>query len=286
MEGPVSNDVINPKTVLKEVELKILSEIADTVQKAAPIHDVLETIVKEIGHIVDYRSASIFSHDKKNNQLEEVMTIGRRVDLIDFVSFDMGNGISAWVAKQKRPITLNNVRKSKGGTHTRSFLSVPIMFGDEVSGVINFAHDEADAFTVRDADVIKVFSNFIALILERIDHNNEISRLRSANEQLQSELENSRKMIQNLEKAKGNSDLVTIWSQKINNPLAIIAGNAQFLLMTMKNSSGSVVKRLKAIDHEASNIISITEQVFNSQNSPNTKITMTVKNEIIQINKS
>jgi len=53
--------------------------------------------------------------------------------------------------------------------------------------------------------------------------------------------------------------------QKLNNPLAIIAGNAQFLLMTMKNSDGSVIKRLKAIDNEATSLISLAEQFCSLQ---------------------
>ena len=63
-----------------------------------------------------------------------------------------------------------------------------------------------------------------------------------------------------LEKKQTAADMAATLNHEINNPLAIIAGNAQFLLMTMKNSNPSIMKRLKAIDKEASAIAQITEK--------------------------
>jgi len=72
--------------------MKLFSEITAAVQLQEPGFGAIENIMKSIGQVVDFRSASVFSAAKSNGQLTEIATIGRRVDLIDFVAFDLGNG--------------------------------------------------------------------------------------------------------------------------------------------------------------------------------------------------
>jgi len=213
--------------------------------------------MKSIGKLVDFRSASLFIISGQSGRLEEVCTIGRTVDLINFVNFDMGAGISAWVAQKKRPIILNNLRKSQGGTHTKSFLSVPVIFAEKVRGVINLAHDEAEAFTQRDAEIIGVVASMLSLIVERIEYVRLERALNDKIENLSEKLENSREKLGQIENVRTTDDTSVPLAERIYNPLAIIAGNAQFLLMTMKNPGASVLKRLKTIDSEASNLMNI-----------------------------
>jgi len=238
-------------------ELKVLSEISRAIQEAAVSEDSFETILKMVGGVIDYRSASLFMFSRDNGRLEEICTIGQRVDLIDFVEFEMGMGLSAWVAQKRRPILLNNLRKSKGGVHTRAFLSVPIVFGDEIIGVINLAHDEPDTFTGRDSEILGIISTLFALLSERLYHKNYETCTRSEIDSLNEQLKNIRVEMTRLESIQGTGDISESLGKKITNPLAIISGNAQFLLMTMKNSSSSIIRRLKAIDKEASTIIEI-----------------------------
>ncbi|UCE67798.1 MAG: GAF domain-containing protein [Candidatus Zixiibacteriota bacterium] len=241
-------------------ELKALSEISKAVQEADISEDSFEEILKAAGRIVDFRSASLFLFSRETGKLDEICTIGRRVDLIDFVEFDMGMGISAWVAQKRRPILLNNLRKSKGGVHIRSFLSVPVVYGNEIMGVINLAHDEPEAFTRRDSDILGIVSTLFALLSERIYHKKFETCARAEIDSLNEQLNKTRIEMSKMEGIRGTGGLSESLSKQVANPLAIIAGNAQFLLMTMKNSSSSVIRRLKAIDKEASNIAALTSR--------------------------
>lgn len=238
--------------------LKTLSVVSKAIQEARVSIDSFEEILKLVGEIIDFRSASIFMITAENGKLEEVCKIGNRVDLIDFVEFDMGTGISAWVAKKRRPILLNNLRKSKGGVHIRSFLSAPIVFGQEIIGVVNLAHDEPEAFDEDDASALDVVSTLFALLSERINHLKTVTASKKEIESLKDQLKNSKFEISRTEESQIHNYLSDTSGTKLANSLAIIAGNAQFLLMTMKNSSNSVVRRLKAINKEAANIMDIT----------------------------
>lgn len=243
-------------------ELKSLYEISTLVQESPVEKSSLEEILKQLGNLVDYRSASLFVVSGESGKLEEVCTIGRTtVDLIDFVNFNMGTGISAWVAQKKRHIVLNNLRKSRGGTHTKSFLSVPVVLAGEVIGVINLAHDEADSFTKSDAEIVKIASSSIALLIERIAHRRSESELQEEMESLSEKLTSTREKLAEFEKIHSSGEVADALNKKIKNPLAIIAGNAQFLLMTMKNPGNSVLNRLKAIDREVCNVIEMTKSL-------------------------
>ncbi len=255
-------------TICAEQEIKVLSEISELVQGSPAEADSFEAILKLLGKIIDYRSASLYLLKGGAKKLDEICTVGRKVELIDFVNFEMGNGISAWVAKHRRPIVLNNLRKSKGGTHTKSFLSVPMMFGGDVLGVLNLAHDEPESYEKRDTEIVAIAASMIALLVERIEYKQALSSHARELESLKSELESARERAVETEKAPSEAATDSTLNQKITNPLAIIAGNAQFLMMTMKNTNPSVLKRLRAIDKEAANLSSITKGLLNLSSAP------------------
>lgn len=243
-----------------EKELALLYEISSLVQLSPPNKETFEKILKLIGGVIDYRSASLYLMSVETNKLEEAAKIGRSVELISFVKFDQGMGFSAWVAKEKRPVVLNNLRKNHGGANIRSFMSVPMMFKDDLIGVINFSHDQPEAFTERDMQIVGIIAAVTAVTIERMIYE---YHLQQKNEQLSvanEELKRTQDVLVELEKKQTATDMAATLNHEINNPLAIIAGNAQFLLMTMKNSNPSIIKRLKAIDKEASAIARIMEK--------------------------
>jgi len=229
--------------------------------QVSPSHNgTFEKILGFIEQVIDFRSASLYLVSPETGQLKEVSKIGRSVELISFVKFDMGKGISGWVAKEKRPIVLNNLRKQDDGGNTRSFMSVPIVFENELIGVFNFAHDQTNAFKERDMQIMGIIAAETAVTIERLIYEH---RLENKNRQIQEttdQLNQSRARLAEFEKKHTATDIATALSHEIRNPLAIIAGNAQFLLMTMKNSNPSIIKRLQAIDKEAAAISQITEK--------------------------
>ncbi len=246
-------------------ELKTIYEISSLIQNSPISEESFEEILRSIGKLIDFRSASLFVLSRDSDKLEEVCSIGRTVDLINFVNFNMGAGISAWVAQKQRAIILNNLRKSQGGSHTKSFLSVPLVFSGEVRGVISLAHDEPDSFTRSDAEIMGIVASLLSLVVERIEYARLESRIRKEIESLRETLRISREKLGEVENYQPNAETSLSLAREINNPLAIIAGNAQFLIMTMKNPGNSVLKRLKAIDTEASNLMNLTSKLRSSK---------------------
>jgi len=92
----------------------VLTGICKMIEQSTGERKVFEGVLNLIGKSVEFSQASLFLLDKKKNEMEEVASVGKKVDLIDFVRFDSGMGISAWVAKEKRPILLSNLHRKRG----------------------------------------------------------------------------------------------------------------------------------------------------------------------------
>jgi signal transduction histidine kinase len=243
-----------------ETELALLYEISSLVQLSPSNRETFEKILVMIGKVIDFRSASLFLVSLETGVLNEVAKVGHSVELISFVKFDMGMGFSAWVAKEKRPVVLNNLRRDHDGLSTKSFMSIPMVFKDELIGVINFAHDQTNAFTERDMQIVGIIAAETAVTIERMIYEHQLEIKNNELIEANKKLKQTQAKLIDLEKKQTAAEMAATLNHEINNPLAIIAGNAQFLLMTMKNSNPSIVKRLKAIDKEASAIAQITEK--------------------------
>jgi GAF domain-containing protein len=269
-----------------EKELALLYEISSLVQVSPTHNETFEKILRLIEQVIDFRSASLYLISPETGQLEEISKIGRSVELISFVKFDMGKGISGWVAKEKRPILLNNLRKQDDGGNTRSFMSVPIVFEDELIGVFNFAHDQVNAFEERDMQIVGIIAAETAVTIERLIYEHKLENKNKQIREIDGRLNQAHAGLAKLEKEHTAADIATALSQEINNPLAIIAGNAQFLLMTMKNSNSSIIKRLQAIDKEAAAIAQVTEKFRQNEISAGEEYVRRDTRKIIKLEKS
>ena len=243
-----------------EKELALLYEISTLVQLSPSNSETYEKILTLIGEVIDFRSASMFLVSLETGKLEEMAKVGKSIDLIGFVKFDMGMGLSAWVAKEKRPVVLNNLRKNRHGGNTRSFMSVPMIFKDELIGVLNFGNDTPGAFSERDMQIVGIIAAETAVTIERMIYEHRLEQKNIELVEINEKLRQTQDKLIELEKKQTVTEMAATLNHEINNPLAIIAGNAQFLLMTMKDSHPSIIKRLKAIDKEASVIADITEK--------------------------
>ena len=243
-----------------EKELALLYEISTLVQLSPSNEETYEKILKLIGKVIDFRSASLFLVSMDNGQLTEVARMGQSVNLISFVKFEMGMGLSAWVAKQKRPVMLNNLRRDRNGARIKSFMSVPMIFKDELIGVLNFSNDQPNAFTERDMQIVGIIAAETAVTIERMIYEYQLMKKNDELTQANKKLKETQEKLVELEKRQITAQMAATLNHEINNPLAIIAGNAQFLIMTIKNSNPSILKRLKAIDKEAGIIARITEK--------------------------
>ena len=109
----------------------------------------LRRLVELVRESVEYDWISCFKVDLFSGELSEVALQEKGFNLIESIRFDAGNGLSAWVAKQQRPVLLSAVHKSQRfrSNPVKSFICCPVIRNGETIGVLNLGHSRVNAYT-------------------------------------------------------------------------------------------------------------------------------------------
>jgi transcriptional regulator with GAF, ATPase, and Fis domain len=234
-----------------KINFDVLSGTCEMIEHCAKEKKVFERMLNLIGKAVECSHASLFLLDKKKNLTQEVASVGRKVDLIDFVRFDKGHGFSAWVAKEKRPIVLSNLhRKRRGGT-AKSFAAIPLILSGEIFGVMTFSHIRAHAFEAEDVEFLSLISVPVALSLERMFYHSELERLQNDLQEDRKHVALLEEKIRRMESIIPTPQLLEGLNEKIRTPLSSIAENAQFLLNSFSTKRKEKTQQsIKSFNHE------------------------------------
>lgn len=209
-----------------------LGELIQTTRDPAAMPLALLNLTREV---IPWQDATLYLYDESSRQLKCASRVGREVNLITPVSFELGEGMAGWVAHRRKPLLLNDIqrRRPQAECYWRSFISVPLVVEEELVGVLNFGHQEPDPFTTVDIDLLTVLGSQAALIIRNIEL---VKRLHRSHIKLQESFARLRRMqAQLLEQEQLNtiSRMVTTLNHEINNPLTAIAGNAELLALRL-----------------------------------------------------
>ncbi len=255
-------------------DFQVLASVCEIIGQSARQPEAFEKVLNLIGRSVEYSRASLFLLDRRTSQMREVASVGKRIDLIDFVRFDAGAGLSAWVAKEKRPVLLSNLHRKRGGETVKSFLAIPLILNDELFGVMNLGHIRAHAFEAGDVELLRLVSAPITLGLERMYYHSEADRLHAEVEQTRQHCNRLEEELAQLRSAVPTAQLLESLNQRIKIPLSDIAENAQFLLDSFaprqeektsrsgRRSKVEIKRGLREIRNEANQITRATERLL------------------------
>ncbi|MCD6334562.1 MAG: response regulator [Candidatus Latescibacteria bacterium] len=172
----------------------------------------------------------------------------------------MEGSIAGWVIAQKKPLLLNGtacdekLRKAMHRTDIATSLSVPLIVQDRVSGVLNANRlPGSPRFVEEDKDFAVVLASQVASALENAslfaESNARAEELARVNEELR-DIYNQ--LIQS-EKMSSLGLMASTVAHDINNPLSVIMGHAQLLLMR-KEKNEAEEKPVRAILNQAERI--------------------------------
>ncbi len=258
-----------------KLNLEVLTGICRMLSQPANAGQHFERILHQIGKAVEFSRASLFLLNQRKQQMEEIASIGKKVDLIESIRFDAGVGLSAWVASEKRPILLSNLRRKKGGEGIRSFITIPCLLNGELFGVMNFGHIKAYAFDPQDVEFLTLASLPVTLSLERMFYHSEAKRLENELNQTKEQNRELVEKIGRLQTAIPTNQFLENLNEKIKTPLSSIGGNAEFLLnsfsshspdkstsCSQKEINAQFKRGLREIKSEVNQITKVTEKLF------------------------
>ncbi|MBT4485678.1 MAG: GAF domain-containing protein [Candidatus Latescibacteria bacterium] len=240
--------------------VRILYEISILIQSDTKLEEKFEKALGMVKNTVGCHSASLFIHDEESGKLKEVATVGRSIDLIEKIPFDMGNGFSAWVAKQRRSVMIPNLR-GKSHEGFRSFISTPLVSRDKLIGVMNLGHEEKNAFTEKHIEFLEIIAGLLAHTIERAEFEQMLVEKNDALIRAREEIEKQQQKIIEMEKYQLLGQIAVSINHEINNPLTTIIGNVELLLMMKKDMDENIRNKLTKILNESRRIADIVKKL-------------------------
>ena len=255
---PESSDMIKDIRLLYEISLLLRSD--------SKPEEIFKEALKKVKDAVGCNSASLFVADVVTGRLEEVATVGKRVELIESIDFDLGTGFSAWVAKQRKSVLIPNLSENRH-KHFRSFVSTPLISGDTLIGVMNLGHDKPDAFSEENLQFFEIIAEQLALLIERTRFEKELIEKNQELLDAQDEIKKQQKQLIEMERFQALAQMAASINHEINNPLTTVIGNLELLFMAKPNMDKMIAQKLTTVLQEARRIAEITQKLRTYQAS-------------------
>ncbi|MBL4890027.1 MAG: GAF domain-containing protein [Candidatus Lindowbacteria bacterium] len=138
------------------------------------IDDFLQASLDVIKTRFDFQTANIFLKGYEEDVLIQRAYVTRTQSIARLAVIKVGHGLVGWVAKNKRPLLVSNLKhegRSLGYYKTRgenisSFAAAPILIDDVVVGVIALDHDKPDVFSSPETeDALSAMAALLARVL-------------------------------------------------------------------------------------------------------------------------
>jgi signal transduction histidine kinase len=204
-----------PRTVRDDVrELAFLHEIAQLATEARDWDELMRSIVNGTTAAMGVEVCSFYLADHEKTRLTLAATNGLDRSQVGTVSLAWGEGITGRVAASRTPIAVDDVTKDGRFAWVRGFdieglagmLSVPLVWHDEVVGVLNVQTRAVRRFEPAEVDLLLTIAALLAGIVEK--------------GRLTAEVEARLAQLTALDTAR--SELLSVVTHELRTPLSIV----------------------------------------------------------------
>lgn len=165
---------------------RLLHHITTSAASGTTLEEALESAVNGLQVTLGGDRVMILLTDKDRLVLEVKASVGYAED-ISTMRIEVGRGVTGWVAAHRRPLRLQNVaedpRYIQTSANTKSELAIPLIYRNDVLGVINVESEQLDAYSENDEEMLGTLGGSLAAVianarlLEQIRAQSERERL-------------------------------------------------------------------------------------------------------------
>jgi signal transduction histidine kinase len=214
-------------------------QVAETLQRAAAalgatleLNEVLQGVLQQLHQVIPYDSASV---QRLGDDGLEIVAGQGFVDsaAITGLTFSLTPDFPNWrVVEEKAPVAFTDVGQdypvfqadadTYGSGHIRSWLGVPLLFRDQVIGMLALDRATVQPFTAEECELALSFAHQAAMAMEN-------ARLYSDLQQQMEELKKTQLQLVQSAKLAAVGELAAGVAHEINNPLTNVLGYAELL---------------------------------------------------------
>jgi GAF domain-containing protein len=191
LSGQLAPVIVNNELLFKykkrHIQINALGNITNSVAAAKTLEGVMERAVFGLQEAFGGDCAMILLVNREKRILEVKASTGYAED-VRSLQLAIDSGVAGWVASSLTPLLVSDVSKAPGyvpvNSNTQSELAVPLIYGNELLGVLIVESREIDTFTEDDIYMLNILGGGLAATINNVQLLKEI---RSKEEGLQGE---------------------------------------------------------------------------------------------------
>lgn len=164
---------LNQHIELKNEQIARLHKIYIDIVLSLDLNKKFDLITHIAKELFQAEITSLMLIDRKTGKLKIASAKGLDDKVIKKTAIEIGEGIAGLVAKEKHPILVNNIEEDprfkqvkRPRYKTKSFMSSPLMFEDEVIGILNCADKTTgESFQEEDLSLLSMVSSYLTSVL-------------------------------------------------------------------------------------------------------------------------
>ncbi len=224
-----------PRRSRRLEELAFLEEVARLATSTRTWDELMVTVVDRATAAVEAEVCSLYLLDRDGSGVTLAATNGLPREQIGVARLPLGEGITGRVAESRRPIVSVDVSRDDrfywipGVDEPRytSMCSVPLLWNDQVVGVLNVQTVRRRQFNRRDLRFLETLAALLAGIVEK--------------GRLQREAEAQIESLRAIDEARAN--LVTVVTHDLRTPLAVIRASLELAGAAAREAGTSAADR-------------------------------------------
>jgi GAF domain-containing protein len=147
---------------------RLLHHITTTVASGTTLEEALESAVNGLQVTLGGDRIMILLVNRDKTELEVNALVGYAKDVTGFRT-PVGSGVVGWVATHKKPLRIRDVsedpRYVQISTNTRSEMAIPLIYRNELLGVLNVESEQLDAYSENDEEMLGTLAGSLAAII-------------------------------------------------------------------------------------------------------------------------
>ncbi|MBD3368218.1 MAG: response regulator [Candidatus Eisenbacteria bacterium] len=240
-----------------EVLQSVLFRISESLNDAADLKEMLDTIRTDLGRLLDTTNFYVALYDREAGTYTFPCHYDEQDEIDDVTPMELKRSLTDYVRRTGRPLLVDEevhaVLQEEGevdlvGTDSPIWLGVPLRTRQEVFGVVAVQrYDQASVYTEKHLEIMTFVSGTIAAAIERM-------RAQEERRELEEQMRHAQKL-ESLGVLAGGI------AHDFNNLLTGILGNADLALMST-TSDTAVGKSLKEIKKSAERAADLSKQML------------------------
>ncbi len=148
---------------------RLLHHVTTAAASGTTLEEALYSAAQGLQVTLGGDRVAIMLLNKEKQMLEIKAYIGYSEEDVANVSVPIGTGITGWVAAHRKPLRVDNIendpRYIQVSPNTRSELAVPLLYRNEVLGVLNVESEQVNAYTENDEELLGTLGGSLAAII-------------------------------------------------------------------------------------------------------------------------